>query len=148
MSRKHESWRLQEIAAKKRRQDSIDQKSQAEIDKIKAGNELEAKRDYQRKQQLKADREAAMQLAMDEKQAYRTAERDRIEKQSIIRSHKKRANISVAKQKSLHVLPERGIRGKLRAQPKPRPVAKKQSIEERRALAKQQVKNMGVYGQR
>jgi len=146
MPLKHKSWRLQEIAAENRRQDSLDQKSQAEINKIKAGNKLERKREWQGKQQLKTDRKIAEGNALDKKQAYRVAERDRKIKEAQYYKEKKVANMSVSEQESLRTAPISPVRGqKLRPQPQPKLRARKQSIEERQALGRKHVNDLGVY---
>lgn len=146
MAIKHKSWRLQEIAAENRRRDSLDQKSRAELNKIKAGNELEKQREWRRKQQFKTDRENAKKRAVDINQANMTTERDLKIKEAQYYKEKKVANMSVSKQESLRTAPTPPVRGqKLRPQPQPKLRARKQSIEERQALGRKHVNDLGVY---
>ena len=94
MAIKHKSWQLQEIAEKERRRNNKSQRAQAELDKGRAGSNLGMRRDFQRKQQTKADRERANARALDNRQTYRREEGERKNKQALIYSHKKRADKS------------------------------------------------------
>ena len=145
---KHESWKRQETQAEEKRHDILDQQSLAERNKGRAAGALEVRRNWQRNQQLKTDKENAMRKAFDRKKALQKEERARKKHDSKYYIDKKRAEKNVGRQRDVGITEHR-YRGEsnLRPQPAPRERAIPKTIEERRAISRKQVVDMGIYGQ-
>ncbi|KKN90825.1 hypothetical protein LCGC14_0224080 [marine sediment metagenome] len=146
---KHKAWKLQEAQAEEKRHDILDQQSLAESNKARVAGALETKRNWQRNQQLKTDREVAERLARDKREAVRKEERKRKKHDSKYYTDKKRSEKNVGRQRDVGITEHR-YRGEsnLRPQPAPRRRAIPKSIEERRAINRKQVHDMGINGQR
>lgn len=90
-----------------------------------------------------------MKKAFDRKEAIRKEDRDRKEHDAKYYKDKERAEKNVGRQIDVGVI-ERRYRGEdnLRPQPAPRERPIPKTLEERRAINRKQVRDMGVNGQR
>ncbi len=145
---KWKSWKLQEAQAEERRHDILSQQSVDDRNKQKAAGNLEAKKNWQREQQLKTDKERAEKRTRDRNEAQRKEERERKKAMSKYYEDKERAERNVGRQTAVGITEHR-YRGESNLRPQPARVkrARIQTEEEKRALGRKQAKDMGIYGQ-